>query len=83
MNEQHIKNAPSMTMRNRNAVEESEVCGCYYCLSVFSKHDIVDWTDNSQTAICPKCNVDSVLAQSHGISLEQDVLQKIHDYWFK
>lgn len=82
MSDNDIKNAPKYAMRNRVAIEESEACGCYYCLRVFSKHDIVEWTDKGETAICPHCAVDSVLAQSHGIALDEPTLKEIHDYWF-
>lgn len=78
-----IKEAPIYSMKNKKFIDESEVCGCYYCLEVFSKNDITDWTDNGQTAICPKCHIDSVLSQSYGIELNKEQLQIVHDYWFK
>lgn len=78
-----IMEAPIYSMKNKRFIEESENCGCYNCMSVFSKHDITEWTDNGQTAICPKCNVDSVLSQTYGIELDEKNLKTIHDYWMK
>lgn len=81
MNQQDLKRIPQLTMHNHKAIEESENCGCYCCLAVFSKHDITQWTDWGDTALCPKCGVDAVLPQTSGIALEVDQLQEIHDFW--
>jgi len=78
-----IREAPIYSMKNKRFIEESEMCGCYNCLSVFSKNDITEWTDGGQTAICPKCVVDSVLPQTYGVELDEKNLKIIHDYWMK
>lgn len=78
-----LREAPIYTMKNKRFIDESETCGCYSCLSVFSKHDITDWTDDGQTAICPKCKVDCVLSQTYGIELDEKNLKIVHDYWMK
>jgi hypothetical protein len=51
---------------NRLGIEESEVCGCYYCRSVFNLIDtpIKEWIDRGSTALCPLCGVDSVLPKA-------------------
>ena len=83
MNEQYIQNAPKYDMRNRVSIDESEVCGCYHCCNTFSKLDIIEWTDGQQTAICPHCSIDSVIAQSFGVPLDEEHLLAMHNYWFK
>lgn len=82
MNPTQLKNAPKYSMKNRVSVEESEVCGCYCCCESFSKHDITQWTDKGQTAICPKCGVDSVIAQSMSVPLDKESLKEMQQYWF-
>jgi hypothetical protein len=77
-----IKNAPLKSMKNKESVENSQKCGCYHCLATFSPQEITSWTDQSKTAICPKCNTDSVLADSCGISLDENNLKQIKNYWF-
>lgn len=77
-----MQQIPLLAIRNRQAVEESETCGCYCCSAIFSKLDIAEWTDNNQTAICPFCGTDAVLAQTSGISLDKEALEKIGRYWF-
>lgn len=81
MNQNDIKNAPQYAWKNRKAVEESPACGCYQCLAVFSSEDIEEWTDYGNTAMCPKCGCDCVIAQSHAIPLDTQHLKQIHDYW--
>lgn len=71
-----------LSMKNRNALQASNTCGCYSCLNKFDTNEIVQWTDNNQTAICPKCNIDSVLPQPTDLDLTHDNLKIIHDYWF-
>ena len=78
-----IREAPIYSMKNKRFIEESESCGCYNCLKVFSKHDIAEWTDAGETALCPFCKVDSVLAQTYGLPLDQNSLKIVHDYWLK
>ncbi len=67
--------------KNRSAIEKAGSGVCYHCLSNFSSAQIVDWTDDSQTAICPRCGIDSVLAQTEPkITMEQ--LQALHQEAF-
>jgi|ETNvirnome_2_300_1030623.scaffolds.fasta_scaffold193996_1 NAD-dependent SIR2 family protein deacetylase len=66
--------APFAAFKNRESLKDS--CGCFKCLETFDVSEITEWTDGEKTAICPKCNNDSVLE-------ETDSLQKIHDFWFE
>jgi hypothetical protein len=74
-----MKEAAKDAMKNRYAIEESEVCSCYHCCKTFSKLDITKWTDQGETAICPFCNVDAVLTQVHDY---QEPLEEIQSHWF-
>lgn len=82
MSEKLAREAPIYAMKNKKFIDESEMCGCYNCTNIFSKNDIIQWTDNGKTAICPHCIVDTVLSQSY-MPLDKESLQKIHNYWFK
>ena len=62
---------------NREEIASSEQCGCFYCLSIFSPADIEDWIDKDKTAMCPKCGIDSVLAE-----FTPDLLKKMQQEWF-
>lgn len=68
---------------NRVEIMESEKCGCFYCLSTFPPSEIEEWADiGDDTAICPKCSVDSVIGDASGYPIETEFLKEMHDYWF-
>lgn len=49
---------------HRQQILASQVCGCFYCETMLVPSDIKEWTDNTLTAMCPKCGIDSVLPDS-------------------
>jgi NAD-dependent SIR2 family protein deacetylase len=69
--------------RNREALLSSARCGCFSCESVFHTWDIEEWTDNGDTAVCPKCRVTSVLPEAlpEG-ELSQALLHAMCRRWF-
>ena len=79
---QQVREAPLYAMKNKKHIDRGEMCGCYYCLKVFNKSEIKEWTDNHQTALCPFCSVDSVLPETYGVPLDEQNLQMLYDHWF-
>jgi hypothetical protein len=69
-------------IRHRAEVEASEICGCFYCLSTFPPTAITEWTDDGQTALCPKCSVDAVLGAASGFPITLEFLKLMHERWF-
>lgn len=72
---------------NRKALERDKRCGCYCCLAVYSPSEIKEWCAEEYdgegvTAICPYCDVDSVLAESAGFPLTQEFLKKMQLRYF-
>lgn len=85
---------------NRTELERSEVCGCFYCLSIFPPSEIVEWIDETapplfrdnklvridpkpeQTAICPKCPVDSVIGSASGYPITTEFIELMYKRWF-
>ena len=55
------RHAPMYAMHNRSQIKAAEQCGCYSCLQVCSSKDIVGWTDDSKTGLCPHCGIDCLL----------------------
>jgi len=80
-NEDMMNLISKYSIRNKIYLENSEMCGCYYCLSIFEPKEVVGWIDNNETALCPKCNVDSVIGDSV-ICVNKDILEKANKYWF-
>lgn len=69
-------------MRNRGELQTSAHCGCFYCFAIFPSVDIVEWIDDDQTAMCPKCGIDSVIGSSSGFPITSEFLLRMHDYYF-
>ncbi len=78
----NLSDAHKHSIRHRAEVEASQVCGCFYCLSTFRPSAIMEWIDDGQTALCPRCPVDSVLGSASGYPITLEFLQQMHDYWF-
>lgn len=72
-------------------LKKDKVCGCFYCLKIFSPQEIEDWlisngesnlADKYGTARCPYCSVDSVIGESSGYPITEEFLSKMNKYWF-
>jgi len=81
LTEDHIS-AHKWSSYHRETLRQSEVCGCFYCLGIFPPSEIEDWTDDDDTALCPKCGIDSVIGSISGYPIQREFLQKMHDHWF-
>lgn len=72
--------------RHRDEVMGSELCGCFYCLATFPPSEIAAWTDEwegvGQTAICPRCGIDSVIGSASSYPVTAEFLGVMRDHWF-
>jgi hypothetical protein len=69
------------SMHNRNSLFVMEICGCFYCLREFEFHQISRWVDDDDTALCPFCEIDSVLGFK--TSPADTKLSQMREYWFE
>ena len=67
---------------NRSLILSANKCYCFYCKAVFDSREIEDYADNGQTAICPKCSIDSVIPDSADDGIDEKVVTEMHEYWF-
>ena len=67
---------------HRTELERSETCGCFYCMAIFPPVLITEWIEDGQTALCPKCEIDSVIGSASGYRITKDFLDRMHAYWF-
>jgi hypothetical protein len=67
---------------HRAELEDSAVCGCFYCFAIFPAKEILEWIDDNQTALCPRCTIDSVIGSKSGYPVTKEFLQCMHDRWF-
>jgi len=61
LNEWNLRRAGRYSRWNRKAAHFSKRCACYYCQRVFPTNEITSWVDGGLTAVCPYCDVDSVI----------------------
>jgi len=79
-----LEAAHRRSIRHRQEIEASELCGCFYCETTFSPADITKWTDDGQTALCPRCGIDSVLAARPDVPATAPAfLRAMHERWFE
>lgn len=72
---------------HRQQIEASELCGCFYCLATFPPAVIEEWIDEvdertGQTALCPRCGIDSVIGSKAGFPLTKEFLTSMQKHWF-
>ncbi|OHU34212.1 hypothetical protein BKG80_06700 [Mycobacteroides chelonae] len=65
---------------NLAALCRSAVSGGFYCLAIYSPSTITEWTDYDDSALCPKCGIDSVLAENSGSPITA-FLTRMHARW--
>lgn len=81
--------------RNRDLLARAELAGCFYCESEFAASEVSDWVDlparveasdarvdRGETALCPRCGIDSVLPSSAPFAWDDQLLPEMHQYWF-
>jgi len=73
-----VKYVPKFAMYNRKAVEQQDMCSCYYCLEVSKVSEVKEYTDYSDTVICPHCSIDAILPGA----IDKGMLKKYQKYWF-
>jgi hypothetical protein len=80
-NDAHLR-AHDHCYNHRVEIEQSDNCGCFYCISIFSPSEIVEWIDDGKTALCPHCEIDSVIGSASGFSITSEFLECMYRHWF-
>jgi len=57
-------------------------CGCFHCLSLFAAEAINGWTDDGETALCPRCGMDAVVP-AEALGFGTTALADMKRRWFK
>lgn len=80
-----LEEAHKSSSSHKNEIKESDLCGCFYCEQTFLPTEIDEWIEeniaNGETAICPKCGIDSVLSSKFPIT-DNEFLKKMNKLWF-
>lgn len=82
----HVR-AQAHSSRHREEILQSEHCGCFYCLAIFSPSEITVWVDKEddvgQTALCPRCGIEAVLGSKSGFPIRREFLAQMREHWFE
>lgn len=85
MTEKELKAIHKHSFMNRDEINRSKMCGCFYCERIFPAYDLDsedDFTDWGNTALCPYCSIDSVIGDASNIPLSKELLHEMYQYFF-
>lgn len=72
--------ARKRSFHNKLELEKSELCGCYFCKSIFTFDRIEQWVDpNGVTALCPDCGIDCVIGSASGYPITTEFLKRVRN----
>jgi len=75
--------AHTFSTSHKEKLLQDNICGCFYCLSIFSPKEIMVWLEDvGGTAICPHCGIDSVIGESAGFPITKAFLERMKKHWF-
>ncbi len=72
---------------HETVVQQSFLCGCFYCISTFYPTEIKDWDSytyegEERTAACPKCGIDAVIPSSENYEINDELLEAMRLFYF-
>lgn len=72
---------------NQPEIQRSSLCGCFSCIEVFKSDTVTDWVEEGRgekpsTALCPHCDIDSVIGDASGIPITVEFLRAMYERWF-
>ena len=78
--------AHNHSFKSRKEIKQSNLCGCFKCLAIFSPLEIEDWWDEvggvPLTPVCPRCGIDSVIGDKSGYPITKKFLEEMKKHWF-
>ena len=77
-----IVTAHAYSSYNAGEIAIGKRVGCFNCLKISEPKDIKEGTDDNQTAICPKCGIDSMIADTSGYTIDRIFLSLMEKHWF-
>jgi hypothetical protein len=84
LSQTELKALHKHSFENIHLIREAKQAGCFCCLEVFPTSAIDEWLPDQhiQTACCPHCSVDSVLADDENVKLSHDLLKQMQTRYF-
>jgi hypothetical protein len=78
-----IREAHTHCINNKAEVMQSNLCGCFYCLETFTPDKVQEWVSGKRNAICPFCEMDTVLGDKSGFPITESFLRRMNQQWFQ
>lgn len=79
----YLQQAHKKSIFNKLEILQSDNCGCFYCLNIYSSSEILEWTDGDRTPLCPYCGIDSVLGDASQFPAgDKNFLKVMHEAYF-
>lgn len=67
---------------NKELIERSNKCYCFHCKQTFASKAIKEYIDDNKTALCPNCQIDSVIPDSIEETITPEIIDGMNKYWF-
>ncbi len=82
--------AYGFSSRHKPSLLQSDRAGCFHCCAIFDPAEIGEWIEEpsykdrpaGETAICPRCGIDAVLAGAD-VQLTPGFLKQMNEKWFE
>ncbi len=72
----------NLSFKNKDILLSKAKCGCFYCKQIFAPSDITEWIDDGEsTALCPHCEIDSVIPDMDN-TLNEELLESMYQRYF-
>ena len=78
-----LKNSHKGCFKNKEELLNYKNKKCNQRLNIFKTKELIEWieeSDKKETAICPKCGVDSILSEKYPIS-DKIFMEEMQNYW--
>ena len=66
---------------NKELILKSKNCYCFYCKKKMLPKDITNYLKDG-TALCPSCDIDSIIPDAILESIDEKTIDKMNKYWF-
>ena len=78
-----IEEAHKFSSNHKEQLLKDSKCGCFYCCTIFNPNEIEEWIDDQTgTALCPYCDIDSVIGESCGYHITVEFLERMRNKFF-
>lgn len=83
-----LEKAHKHCFNNKEEIDKSDTCGCFYCKEIFAPSEIKEWITwdkepKETTAQCPYCMIDSVIGNASGYPINNEFLTAMNKKWFE